>query len=101
MNDGELFFCEPCREAIVLAIYERVDPIEAFRVSGLPQLDPDRVLPVSEPIEVEAMLMQPATHHLRASWWILPVDRAPVVREETWPRSERGLRYSLIESSAP
>ena len=29
MNDGQLFFCEPCREAIVLSIYERLDPILA------------------------------------------------------------------------
>ena len=65
MRDSTEPFCEVCREAIVLEIYRRLDPIESFdppagtiQVSG-PESIPFSVAP-----------MTPATHDLDVLWLV-------------------------------
>ena len=89
MNDGERFFCEPCREAIVLAIYERLDPILFFGTQDRALGVEDRIV-LREPLEIRAELLQPTTHGLEARWYAVPEIDAPPFRAETRPRSRRG-----------
>lgn len=93
MNDGRLFFCAPCREAIVLAIHERVDPIETLALRGGDELEahgPPELGQRGEPLVLEARLLQPRSHGLEASWYVIPEARAPRVSEPGYPRSKRG-----------
>ena len=90
MNDSDLFYCEPCREALVLAIYQRVDPLQGWGVKDGSELGAEQELLVSEPVVLEARVLEPASHDLEASWWILPEAEAPELAAETRPRGERG-----------
>ncbi len=89
MNEGGLFFCAPCREAIVLAIYDRFDPILALAPREA-ALDDAGELALERPVVLQASVFAPASHDLEAAWWVLPEDRAPAPAQETRPRSERG-----------
>jgi hypothetical protein len=99
MNDGE-FFCPVCREALVLAIYALVDPIESVEPRPPPPTVREPILLWDQPIEIEVRVMQPATHDLEVSWWIEPASRYPVTpaspgapapkRRDLLPRLEMG-----------
>lgn len=76
-------FCPVCREALILEIYRRVDPIE----ESLPAphtseqeaivVDKSRSVRELEPVEFRVEVMRPKKHGLLVSWWVLPVDEAP------------------------
>jgi len=75
MQNGE-FFCEPCREAVVLNIYAYVDPIESTNhpVHGD---DSGEGLQLDEALEFEASVMTPASHKLEVDWYVLPERGLP------------------------
>ncbi len=75
MGDGE-FFCPVCREALVLRIYDFVDPIDAAYPDAF--AEPIQLARDGEPIEFSVQVMRPATHKLEVSWWFLPEAEAPV-----------------------
>ena len=75
MESGE-FFCEPCREAIVLRIYSLVDPID----SASPEPHTRRhaeSLRVEDALEFEVQVLRPDKHDLEVRWWVLPEQQAP------------------------
>ena len=75
MDNGQ-FFCEPCREALVLRIYSIVDPIES--VSPPPHKDDAKdEIRLEEPFEFHVRVMTPKSHRLEVRWWILPAEDAP------------------------
>jgi len=63
MRDRGVAFCEVCSEALVLAIYQRVRPIDAY-------LPASSSLSISnaQPINFTVSLLQPATHNLTVQW---------------------------------
>jgi hypothetical protein len=56
-------FCEVCREALVLALYERVRPIDGWLPVDLVQSWPDQA-----PVTFSVALQQPASHSLSVQW---------------------------------
>lgn len=67
-----------CREAIVLRIYEDVDPIDGCSPeahAAAPGVD--EPLDGSGPIEVRVRVLQPAKHDLEVAWWLIPAADAP------------------------
>lgn len=99
MDQGE-FFCPPCREAIVLRIYDFVDPIcgtgpEAHESSETREPKPtaaDAIL-IESRTDFEVTVMTPKSHGLEVAWWLFPASEAPAVmgqRGFRGPRSERG-----------
>lgn len=91
MNEGEKFYCAVCREALVLALYERVDPIESFVLVGEEALELAGPLRRAEPFALEVAVMRPEKHTLEVSWWLLPEAQAPPpARLDAQPRSARG-----------
>lgn len=73
MGNGQ-FFCVVCREALVLRIHAFVDPIDA----AVPADGASLVLgPDDEPQTFSVQVMQPESHHLEVSWWLLPEAEAP------------------------
>jgi len=75
MQDGE-FYCEPCREAIVLAIYRHVDPIESVSVEATRDDSPDELV-LDEPLNLDVHVMLPASHKLEVSWYVFSGDELP------------------------
>jgi hypothetical protein len=73
MESGEQF-CPPCREAMLLAIHRRVDPIE----SHVPETrrSPKQPLRSAEGFDFEVAVMQPKTHELDVRWHVLPEKQA-------------------------
>ncbi len=63
-------FCPVCREAIVLNIYRRVDPIEACEPK--PVRDKTAALRDAESFSFTVTCMQPKTHALDVRWHVLP-----------------------------
>ena len=86
METGE-FFCDVCREALVLEIYEHVDPIDAASPENFE--DP---LTGAGPHEFEVTVLQPTEHKLEVSWWVLPAGEAPAAAGDPTarPRRSRG-----------
>lgn len=75
---GALDFCVVCREAIVLGIYRRVDPIDDASPPAQPLEGAlDGPLIAAKPIELEVRVLKPAEHDLEGSWWVFPEDVAP------------------------
>lgn len=74
MNDGE-FFCRVCQEALVLAIYARVDPIDACYPPA-PESGAGLLL-ADEPLDLRVRVLQPASHDLEVDWWVVSSARAP------------------------
>jgi hypothetical protein len=91
MEEGETY-CPVCREAIVLRIYQHVDPIESARVvpaekasekapveasaeraAELPATD----LTGEEPHRFEVHTLEPKEHALEVNWFVLPESEAP------------------------
>ncbi len=94
MATGESF-CRVCREALVLRIYDFVDPIDA---STPPPLDPARPLEGSEPHGFEVVAMRPETHVLECRWWVLPEELAPRPQRRDYRlRRERGALKEIEE----
>ena len=100
MNDGEAF-CPVCREALLLAIYAIVDPIESVSPPVPPEGVREPTTLWKDAVEFSVRVMRPAKHDLEVSWWVEPASKYPVtptdpgVRPEPKPmfggRSERGL----------
>jgi hypothetical protein len=77
MESGE-YFCEPCRESLVLHIYAYVDPIESCAPAPHPRNDESYIEIVEfEPAEFEVMVMRPKSHNLEVNWWVIPEADAP------------------------
>ncbi len=89
-------FCAVCREALLLRLYDFVDPIEAATPAGHPSLlDESLLLTGPGPHEFEVATMQPASHRLELRWWVLPSKDAPPPMgvddsADPRPRSRRG-----------
>jgi hypothetical protein len=73
MADG-VQFCPVCREAIVLQIYRRVDPIENH--SPLTVRNQRNALTAAESLAFDVTVMQPKTHTLDVRWYVLPLQEA-------------------------
>lgn len=95
-------FCVVCREALVLRIYSRVDPIDDCVPAAQPldrsAEDGDGPLHAASPLEFEVWTMQPERHHLGVRWWVLAPDAVPadpVSRNRRYPPGDRGRRGPL------
>jgi hypothetical protein len=75
MQDGE-FFCEPCREAVVLSIYAYVDPIESASVADHQEDGPEE-LQLTDTLDFELQVMTPASHKLDVDWYVLREGEQP------------------------
>jgi hypothetical protein len=75
MESGE-FFCPPCREALVLRIYQIVDPIESTGFPPIPY-EHSADIELEDQFTFEVTVLQPDKHDLEVKWWVLPENRAP------------------------
>lgn len=82
------YFCAVCREAVVLEIYRRVDPIDGVKPEAGTELLGE------SPHTIEVELLRPATHGLELKLWVLPADGAPAERP-TPPGAGRDARGPL------
>ncbi len=81
---GGVTFCRVCREAMLLEIYRYVDPIDKHSPDASPDSrdrrnrrnNPDKPLTGPGPFKFEVETMQPRTHGLEVSWWVLPANEA-------------------------
>jgi hypothetical protein len=77
------FFCPICREAMVLAIHEFVDPIDDALSAQ-----------VGETLAFDVTVLQPGSHKLDVHWWVMVGENAPrgvqVTRPPGVSRRERG-----------
>lgn len=71
-NGGQ--FCPVCREAMVLNVYRRVDPIEKHEPPA--RRDAKDALRAAEPLQFEVTVLQPKTHPLEVRWHVLPAAAA-------------------------
>ncbi|MEM7308984.1 MAG: M64 family metallopeptidase [Planctomycetota bacterium] len=69
------FFCPVCREALVLRLYEFVDPIDA--AVPPPSDEPLRLAQDGAPLTFSVQAMRPKSHTLEVSWWLFPEAEAP------------------------
>ncbi|HEX6811968.1 MAG TPA: M64 family metallopeptidase [Planctomycetota bacterium] len=67
-------FCPVCREAMLLQVYRRVDPIDAHEPPTV--RDKQKAIRVSETMAFEVIVMQPKTHALDVRWHVLPAAQA-------------------------
>ncbi len=77
MNDGE-FFCPVCREALVLAIYALVDPIESTEPPAPPPGVREPLQMSDTSTEIRVRTMRPARHDLEVLWWVDSAAKLPV-----------------------
>jgi hypothetical protein len=63
MNSVETPFCAVCSEALVLAIYQRVRPVDAFSPAGT-----NFSVTTTQALAFGVTLLQPATHNLNVQW---------------------------------
>ena len=56
-------FCAVCSEALVLAIYQRVRPVDGFSPAGT-----NFSIPTTQALTFSLSLLQPATHNLDVQW---------------------------------
>jgi hypothetical protein len=73
MNHFGVPFCEVCSEALVLAIYQRVRPIDTFTPATT-----NLTLTTTQAISLSVTLLQPTSHSLSLQWFIdgIPVTGA-------------------------
>jgi hypothetical protein len=64
MNHAGIPFCEVCSEALVLAIYQRVRPIDAFVPAST-----NLLVGTNQPVAFSLTLLQPSTHALDVQWF--------------------------------
>jgi hypothetical protein len=69
---GGVIFCRVCREAMILKIYRYVDPIDFCS----PKPKAKKTLTGKGPFKFEVRTMQPKTHGLAVSWWVLGANEA-------------------------
>lgn len=75
MESGQQW-CVVCREALVLSIYERVDPIDS--ASPEPQSVTDSSsLSSPDKLSFEVITQRPKSHPIEVSFWVLPENKAP------------------------
>ena len=83
-------FCVVCQEALVLAIYSIVDPIESVTPPPTPLEQREFAKIGADPLTITVTVTKPATHPLEVTWWVLPEARfpksAPPPRGTTAPR---------------
>jgi hypothetical protein len=99
MDEGE-FFCAPCREAIVLRIYDFVDPIESCAPASHESSETRKPLGtapedlvVESRMDFEVDVMRPKSHSLIVRWYLYPEKSAPEPMGQkgfSGPRSQRG-----------
>ncbi len=70
--DNDENFCVVCREAFILEIYRRVDPIDGCVPEAFGR--GSDALEAAEPMEFQVTVMQPESHLLEVRWWLLPED---------------------------
>jgi hypothetical protein len=76
MESGE-FFCPVCREAMILRIYQFVDPIDACTPAPHDRRSKEELeLPVHG-LTFTVTPMHPTTHKLEVEWFVLPEARTP------------------------
>jgi hypothetical protein len=92
MESGR-YYCPVCREALVLEMYRRVDPIDGCKPpAGTPLVaGPDGAT-------VEFSLLKPKTHGLELKVWVLPAGTEPPATAET--PGDRGKRGPLPKIDA-
>ena len=76
MESGE-FFCVVCQEALVLAIYRLVDPIDAAEPLPHPPTGSDDLVLETEQ-DFSVTVLRPTSHDLEVRWYVLPAPDAPV-----------------------
>ncbi len=70
---GGVIFCRVCREAMILKIYRYVDPIDFCSPDPKKK---NKTLSGNGPFKFEVRTMQPKTHGLQVSWWVLSANEA-------------------------
>ena len=64
MNSVEVPFCSVCSEALVLAIYQRVRPVDGFSPAST-----NFSVTTTQALAFSLALLQPATHNLNVQWF--------------------------------
>ncbi len=64
MRDLYVPFCDVCSEALVLAIYQKVRPVDAFAPAST-----NLSVSTTAPVTFSLTLLQPATHSLSVQWY--------------------------------
>ena len=64
MGDLYVPFCDVCSEALVLAIYQKVRPVDAFSPAST-----NLSVSTTQALAFSLTLLQPATHNLSVQWF--------------------------------
>ncbi len=94
-------FCVVCREALVLRIYSRVDPIDACSPEAQPRQrggEGPEPLRAEGRIEFELTVLRPEKHDIEVRWWVLREEQVPAdprSRERRYAPGDRGRRGPL------
>jgi hypothetical protein len=91
-------FCPVCREATVLEIYRRVDPIDGCTPEAH-GLDSAETIAVSKATSFHVEVLEPIGHGLKAVWWVLAegdVPEGPRAVESGFANSDRRARGPLL-----
>jgi len=70
MNSVGVPFCSVCSEALVLAIYQRVRPVDAFSPTNM-----NVQVTNNQPLAFSLTVLQPATHTLNVQWFTNGIAR--------------------------
>jgi hypothetical protein len=85
MESGR-YFCAVCREAVVLSIYRRVDPIDGCK----PPVEL-RLVARDESPKVALDLLKPKTHGLDVRFWVFQLGQEPpALSQQPGQRARRG-----------
>lgn len=76
MESGE-FFCPVCREAMILRIYQLVDPIDACSPEPHDRRSKEELLLPEKGLTFTVTPMRPETHKLEVEWFVLPEAKTP------------------------
>ena len=101
--NGSKRFCIVCREAIVLGIYALVDGIESSSPAPHNVADNEEIVAKLKrnsdtrlaDLEIEVQTMQPESHGLSCTWWVVPEHRAPKSPGTRLSHSDRAKRGPL------
>ncbi len=89
MSSGERF-CLVCQEALVLRIYDYVDPIDDVVPEAQPLRNKPPIVMGRDGLTFDVQVMRPTSHALEVTWWILPEARFPSTGKDSTP----GIRAS-------
>jgi len=103
--NGSKRFCIVCREAVVLSIYALVDGIESEEPAAHDLTAPEELVATLKSnsdtqlasLDFEVQTMQPASHDLVCTWWVVPEHRAPKSSGVRMSHSDRARRGKLEE----